>query len=461
MAGFFQQKRLKGTASFQKIGDGTFRLVYEPASDERIAAAKQNEAELTFPIKLADIKPALNEVTVYPKITFADQIGFLGRKYEQIERLSAEGLGLDLDGAGFSDPDQLAFLPRGFLQNTDYGLGLAKDLRFIIEFVTKFTTCEKICVSGTKDTAIHDDVFVISFEHFEEIRKGLDRIHERATEASRTLRSLTVDNLLGPQIGLTTKPISFGKHPITNLVGRYLETEDYLDEQEQDQVINLLTENARLIASKNPEKLVKLTRDLEVGALEVLIERFESNLGRHLPESYWQKFFSENPFSLQLVFGYPIIVVHEQAYVGGRKLDGSGDKIIDYLTKNSTNSNCAIIEIKTPQATLLTARPYRANVYGPSRELAGSIAQTLDQKYHLERDIVSIKEEIRNSDLSSYSIDCCLIAGVMPTDVDQVKSFELFRRNSKGVLVTTFDELCGKLKVLHEFLTQEPALKDY
>lgn len=460
MAEGFQQKRLKGTASFQEIRDGTFRLVYEPTSDERIAATKQNEAELSFPIKLAEIKPALDEVTVYPKVTIADQIGFLGPKYEQIEQLSAEGLRLDLDDLGFSDPDRLVFLPSGFLQSTDYGLGLPKELRFIIEFVKNFSTCEKICVSGTKTTAIQDDVFVISIEHFEGIRKELNRIHTRATEASRILRSLTVDNLLGSQIGLTAKPISFGKHPITNLVGHYLGTEDYLDEQEQDHVINLLAENARFIASKNPEKLVKLTRDLEIGALEVLIERFESDLGRRLPESHWQKFFSENPFALQLVFGYPIIVVHEQAYVGGRKLDGSGDKITDYLTKNSTNSNCAIIEIKTPQTTLLTGTPYRANVYGPSRELAGSIAQTLDQKYHLERNIVSIKEETRDFNLSSYSIDCCLIVGVMPTDVDQVKSFELFRRNSKGVLVTTFDELCGKLKVLHEFLTKKTAPRD-
>lgn len=40
----------------------------------------------------------------------------------------------------------------------------------------------------------------------------------------------------------------------------------------------------------------------------------------------------------------------------------------------------------------------------------------------------------------------------MPDDEDEKKSFEMYRRNSKNVQITTFDELLLKLKQLHEFL---------
>ncbi|HUZ95538.1 MAG TPA: hypothetical protein VMU57_11550, partial [Edaphobacter sp.] len=40
----------------------------------------------------------------------------------------------------------------------------------------------------------------------------------------------------------------------------------------------------------------------------------------------------------------------------------------------------------------------------------------------------------------------------MPEGLDQQKSFELFRGNSKDITIVTFDELLAKLKQIHEFL---------
>ena len=54
--------------------------------------------------------------------------------------------------------------------------------------------------------------------------------------------------------------------------------------------------------------------------------------------------------------------------------------------------------------------------------------------------------------MESYSVHCCLIIGVMPSDEDQRKTLELFRGNSKDVEIVTFDELLEKLKQLREFL---------
>lgn len=60
-------------------------------------------------------------------------------------------------------------------------------------------------------------------------------------------------------------------------------------------------------------------------------------------------------------------------------------------------------------------------------------------------------------DIESYAIHCILIAGTLPEDEDQKKSFEIYRRNSRNVLIITFDELLLKLTQLHDFLSAPPG----
>jgi hypothetical protein len=139
--------------------------------------------------------------------------------------------------------------------------------------------------------------------------------------------------------------------------------------------------------------------------------------------------------------------------VGGRTFSGIGEKISDFLVKNNLTNNTALIEIKTPSTKLLNKKAYRESVYGPSQEFSGSINQLLDQKYKFQKEIVSLKGNSRIYDLESYSVNCVLIIGKTPEEIDQKKSFELFRGNSKDIEIITFDELLEKLKQLHDFLS--------
>ena len=47
--------------------------------------------------------------------------------------------------------------------------------------------------------------------------------------------------------------------------------------------------------------------------LEALIIRYERMLGENQVEACWQEFFNENPFILNMAFGYPVIKVRNQA----------------------------------------------------------------------------------------------------------------------------------------------------
>lgn len=225
-----------------------------------------------------------------------------------------------------------------------------------------------------------------------------------------------------------------------------------LSDDDQLVVLNLLEKNIESIAETKQEKLVRLQNDIELVNLERLIARYEEMITKDLNEDEWQQFFNENPIILSLAFGYPIIKVQDRASVGGRKFSGSGEKITDFLVKNSMINSAAIIEIKTPQKKLLNEKPFRDAVYTPSSELSGSINQALDQKHMFEREIAVIKENSGIYDLKSYSVHCCLIIGTIPSDEDRQKSFELFRRNSKNVEIVTFDELLKKLTDLLGFL---------
>lgn len=205
-----------------------------------------------------------------------------------------------------------------------------------------------------------------------------------------------------------------------------------------------LSSHAASIAEEQPEKLAKLRGDIELVTLEALIKRYEEMLGEKLVEGRWQDFFNENPFILNMAFGYPVIKVRDQASVGGRKLSGEGEKITDFLVKNSLTNNTAIFEIKTPQTAILNKTPFREGVFTPSTDLSGSINQALDQKYQFQKQVAQIKDNTRLYDIESYAVHCCLVIGKTPNGEDRKKSFELFRRNSKDVEIVTFDELLEK-----------------
>ena len=171
-----------------------------------------------------------------------------------------------------------------------------------------------------------------------------------------------------------------------------------MSKEAQDAALTIVTESTETIAKDQPDRLATLRENIELVTLEALVDRFEQMAKSRFLENDWQKFLDNNPFLLSLAFGYPVIKVHGQASVGGRKLSGRGDKVTDFLVKHSMTNNCAIVEIKRPNTKLLNDRSARNGVYIPSSELVGAINQALDQKYQFDRQIVQIKENSGSRD---------------------------------------------------------------
>jgi hypothetical protein len=455
-----------GILEVEEVHPNFVEVYFVPPERSLVEAGLDPSQATRYKTKLLEISGAHKFLTIYPISTFGDRSDFLKPKYAQIECITLDDtdIMLGFDGAVPTTPedvrDVLENLPSTFTKDYAYGLGLAKPYRFIIDAVEALSDCTGIVITGKQATGpdpAGNGIFYIATQDFEQARVELNKIDRHSQSAVRAVKWTAAHNILAERIGVPKLDPITGRHPYRKLFTAVAEGKQELSEEDQNAVIGALTSHAADIAEDQPEKLAKLRGDIELVTLEALITRYEGMLGENLNEGRWQDFFNENPFILNMAFGYPVIKVRDQASVGGRKLSGDGEKITDFLVKNSLTNNTAIFEIKTPQTSILNKTPFRDGVYTPAADLSGSINQALDQKYQFQKQIAQIKDNTRLYDIESYAVHCCLVIVKTPDGDDRKKSFELFRRNSKDVEIVTFDELLEKLKQLSAFLRAAEA----
>lgn len=468
MASFVPPPDPKGELFIEEVHPRCVEVWFIP-EDARLEAARIDLKDRTkHRVKLLVISAQDSCIAVCPVNTLPNSPDFLKPKYDQVREIVIADTNLwnvHHDGElPKSRDDILGILhdfPSAFTKDPDYGLGLGKDYRFIIDAVEELTSCTLVVISPSETTRADENegTFYISFADFEEMRRKINSITNASQAAGRSVKDATTHNFFAEKLGKPAIEVTTGRSPVRRMITARAMGEEVLPEAEQDAVIHALTKSARSLGPEQTERLAKLQGDIELVTLDALIARFEDMLGKSLNEDRWQAFFHENPFILHMAFGYPVIKVQDQASVGGRKLSGKGEKITDFLVKNALTNNTALFEIKTPQTEVLAKTTYRDGVYPPSKDLSGSMNQALDQRYQFQREVTAIKDKSRLWDIESYAVHCCLIIGRTPTDADKQKSFELFRRNSKDVSVVTFDELLEKLKQLKVFLTQADELE--
>jgi hypothetical protein len=461
--GFRQHDPVRdGTLEIEQVHPNFVEVYFVPPEHSLLEAKLDPTQAKKYRAKLLDINGLDKFLTIHPISTLGDKPDFLKPKYGQIKRITLANTDiispLFCNGAPTDSNEVIEVLdklPQTLTKDYAFGLGLAKPYRFIIDAVEELSNCAEIVITsehGTGPDTTNHQLFYISKKDFEQARRAINSIDSLAQTAARSVKKTTVYNLLADRLGVPKLEPNAGRHPYRKLFTAVAQGKEDISEEDQNAVIGALSNQAASIAKVQPEKLAKLRSDIELVTLDALIKRYEEMLSQKLAEGRWQDFFNENPFILSMAFGYPIIKVRGQASVGGRKLSGDGEKITDFLVRNSLTNNTAIFEIKTPQTAILNKTPLREGVYTPSADVSGSINQALDQKYQLQKQIAQIKDNTRLYDIESYAVHCCLVIGKTPDSNDRKKSFELFRRNSKDVEIVTFDELLEKLKQLSVFL---------
>lgn len=447
-------------------------VVFYVPSEGRIAIYLDDDEEADVRVKLIAFDLSGPKMSIFPihaRGNPDDMTGkpneFLQSKYPRIQQITiADGnyIGTDIVETALSTEDDIMMmledLPPCFLKDYDSGLGFAPPYKVIIDVVEELSKCKEILIDVDCETGPDDEeeTFFIATKDFEWIRKFINRTATHSQNAARSVKRASTFNFLAGKLGKPLVEVEVGRSTLRKqFTEALIQGEDTLSPADQALMVEVLTKHTNSIVKAKPEKLTSLKRNIELVTLDDLIGRYEEMIALRLPEKRWQTFFEENAFLLSLAFGYPILKVKEQPSVGGHTISGSGEKIPDFLVKNSLTNNCAIIEIKTPQASLLNSTPIRTSVYVPSSELVGAVNQALDQKYHFDQEIAQKKSNSRIYDIESYSVHCYLIVGRLPAVEDEKKSFELYRGNSKNVVIVTFDELLEKLKQLRELLAVE------
>ena len=348
----------------------------------------------------------------------------------------------------------LEALPRYCVKEPRFGLGFRKQFRAVVHAIEGLTGAREIRIAGRGETGYEEEsrTFIVSGPDMLTLAKAIERVDRTTRTAANTVNETTMHNKVADILGLPRRPMKYGRSALRQALTAVANDERPLSEVEQEELVGTLARNAVSMLKRGPAVIEGLESEIAIARASDLLANLKGMMKERLPERAWQEFLQGNPFMLSMVFGRPIVKVSNQASVGSRRIDGSGDKIADFLVRNSLTNNAALVEIKTPASKLLNMTPYRSKVYAPAAELVGAINQALDQKSKFEQEIASIRNRNRSLNVEAYHVHACVLAGTMPTGEDQVRSFELFRHNLKDVAVVTFDELVLKVEDLCSFL---------
>jgi Shedu protein SduA, C-terminal len=147
-------------------------------------------------------------------------------------------------------------------------------------------------------------------------------------------------------------------------------------------------------------------------------------------EDYWQTFLQDRPYLISLISPGPVAVHAGKAFLGGKKVDNTGGKIVDFLLEHSIGGNAALLEIKRPATKLLKETAYRgSDIYAPSTDLAGSVSQILNYRDTLMTGNISPLHVVMPS--------CMVLIGNYGSELDSPekrRSLELFRSSLNGVV---------------------------
>jgi hypothetical protein len=208
--------------------------------------------------------------------------------------------------------------------------------------------------------------------------------------------------------------------------------------------------------SETQSELSEINALVGLANLRAIVDAWRNN-SESGDESFWQQIFSTHSFVLSQVFAYPVVVIRERAYVGGKRLDNTQGALLDFLGQVSTSGEAVLIEIKTPQASLLGSE-YRQGVFPPSRDLSGAISQVLHYRESLLHELHSLNRS-EGRQLLGASPRCVVISGHAQRELDtdsKRRSFERFRERVIDVTVVTFDEVFDRVSSLIRLLESTP-----
>lgn len=194
----------------------------------------------------------------------------------------------------------------------------------------------------------------------------------------------------------------------------------------QADTANMLIENG--ILSDNV--FIAATSIKKRGALS----EFEAQLCKDLPESYWQKWFTDNKWVLGSDFA---------KIIDERQIDT--DNIADYIMR-AFDSFIDLVEIKKPNGLPFWASTKDHDNYVPSSDLTKAITQCLNYIYEIEREANSQKF-IERTQSKVVKPRCILVFGRSDSwNDEQREAYRILNSAYNQLSILTYDHLLSRAK---------------
>ncbi|WP_426238872.1 Shedu immune nuclease family protein [Pararhizobium sp. DWP1-1-3] len=194
---------------------------------------------------------------------------------------------------------------------------------------------------------------------------------------------------------------------------------------------------------------------------------FEAAVQAHhgKPENVWQSFFEKNHW----IFGYGLSYLFlsglddrklEQV-VRGYDLTGHGKRADGVMKTQALISSLCFLEIKHADTPLLRSTPYRPGVWPPHNEVTGAVSQvqaTVAAAMETLKTQTKLYDALGNptgEEVHTIEPRSFLVVGSLGQlieehgpNIEKVRSFEQFRRNTAKPEIITFDELYHRAKFI-------------
>lgn len=187
--------------------------------------------------------------------------------------------------------------------------------------------------------------------------------------------------------------------------------------------------------------------------------RAEHGINGTQPEKIWQHFFGRNEWIFGFGLDYRFLgILQQEAHVSEEDLVGRDGSIADFLMGAT---NCTVlVELKRPDTDLFEKSKNRAGSWRLSTELIDAVSQILEQKasWQVRGEANGSKNFNSNGEIiSQRTVDPKSIliigsdrqfSGTEKERAIKLRTFELFRRDSRNIEILTYDELYERAKFI-------------
>ena len=174
------------------------------------------------------------------------------------------------------------------------------------------------------------------------------------------------------------------------------------------------------------------------------LSEFEAKLCEDLPESYWQKWFTDNKWVLGSDFAQ---IIDE------RQIDT--ENIADYIMR-AFDGFIDLVEIKKPNGLSFWASTKDHDNYVPSSDLTKAITQCLNYIYEIEREANSQKF-IERTKSKVVKPRCILVFGRSDSwNDEQREAYRILNSAYNQLSILTYDHLLSRAKNVLGIIDDEP-----